>query len=118
MICEQLREAGFSAVNEASIKEWLTVDSNEPGHTALTEEEIIETVTRLEHEDNEDIINEIAVPSHSQAFTSLSTSLWWLEAQPDCDSAALQILCPLQQNAASKRASRLMQRRITSFFVD
>ena len=35
MISEQLREAGFSAVNEASIKEWLIIDSNEPGHTDL-----------------------------------------------------------------------------------
>ena len=89
MISEQLREAVYSAVNEASIKEWLTIDSNEPGHTALTEEEIIETVTRLEHEDNEEITDEPAVPSHSQAFVSLSTSLWWLEAQPAYDPAAL-----------------------------
>ena len=98
-----------------------TIDSNEPGHTALTEEEIIETVTTLEHEDNEDdnadIADEPAVPSHSQAFTSLSTSLRWLEAHPDCDPVALQLLHRLQQNAASKRAKRLTQRRITSFFL-
>ena len=95
MTSEQLREAGFFAVNETSIKEWHTIESNEPEHTAPTEE-IIETLIRLEHEDNEDnnedITDEPTMPSQSQAFTSLSISLWWLEAQPDCDPIALQIL--------------------------
>ena len=53
-------------------------------------------MTRLEHEDNEDnnedIADELAVPSHSQTFTSLLTSLRRLEAQPDYDPVALQIL--------------------------
>ena len=35
-------------------------------------------------DDDEDITVEPAVPSHSQAFTSLLTSLRWLEAQDSC----------------------------------
>ena len=76
VISEQLREPGFSAVNQEDVQEWLTTDSNEPGQTTLTEEEIIETVTLLDYVDDEDdIAAEPPVPSHSKAFTSLSTSI-------------------------------------------
>ena len=38
VISEQLREAGFSAVNREDIQEWLTADRNELGHITLTED--------------------------------------------------------------------------------
>ena len=39
-----------------------------------------------------------------------------IEAQPDYDRIAVQLLRLLQQNAANKRATKLMQRRMTQFF--
>ena len=94
VVLEQLREAGFSAGNQEDIQEWLTTDSNEPGHTTLTEEEILETVTLPDCEDDEEDDDDIAdesVPSHSEAFTALSTTVRWLEAQDDCDPVSLQL---------------------------
>ena len=79
VISEQLREAGFSAVNREDIQEWLTADRNEPGHTTLTEDQILETVTIPDGEDDEEdddnIADEPPIPSHSKAYTSLSTSI-------------------------------------------
>ena len=78
VVLEQLREAGFSEGNQEDIQEWLTTDSNEPGHTTLTEEEIVETVTlpdcEDDEEDDDDIADEPPVPSHSEAFTALSNN--------------------------------------------
>ena len=53
VVLKQLRKAGFLAGNQ-DIQERLTTDSNEPGHTTLTEEEIVETVTLPDCEDNEE----------------------------------------------------------------
>ena len=50
--------------------------------------------------------------------TALSTSLRWLEAQDDCDSVRLELVDRLQQNAAMKQSTKLMQRRVTGFFVN
>ena len=120
MVLEQLREAGSSAGNQEDIQEWLTTDSNEPGHTTLTEEEILETVTLPDcdddEEDDDDIADEPPVPSHSEAFTALSTTVRWLEAQDDCDPVSIRLVRRLQQNAAIKRSTKLTRRRITSFF--
>ena len=49
----ELTHAGFPSVDEADIKEWLNVNRNEPGHTALTEEEIVQVVSRPDEEDEE-----------------------------------------------------------------
>ena len=120
MVLEHLREAGFSAGNQEDIQEWLTTDSNEPGHTTLTEEEILETVTLPDCEDDEEDDDDIAEEPPSlptvEAFTALSTTVQWLEAQDDCDPVSLQLVRRLQQNAAIKRSTKLTQRRITSFF--
>ena len=48
--------------------------------------------------------------------TALSTSLWWLEAQDDCNLVRLQLVHRLQQNAVMKRSTKLTQRHVTSFF--
>ena len=82
---DELRYAGISSVNKADIQEWLTIDTNEPRHTVLTKEEIVETLSRPGHdddeEDDEDIPDEPAIPSHSEAYVCLSTSICWLESQ-------------------------------------
>ena len=53
----------------------------------------METVTvpdcEDDEEDDDDIPDAPLVPSHSEAFTVLSISLCWLEAQDDCDSISL-----------------------------
>ena len=119
MMSEELREAGF-IVNEADVQEWLTVDRHEPGYTVLTEEEIVEAVSRPEHESEEegeeDVADEPAIPSHSEAFACFSTCVQWLEAQTDCDPVSAQLLRRLQQKAANKHASTFKQQRITNFF--
>ena len=75
-------------------------------------EDVVTTDDREDdEEDDDDIANGPPVPSHSEAFKSLSTSLRWLEVQDDCDPVSLQLLRRLQQNAASKRATKLLQRR-------
>ena len=62
----------------------MTVDRHEPGYTVLTEEEIVEAVSRLEHksdkEGEEDVTDEPAVPSHSEAFACFLKCVQWLEA--------------------------------------
>ena len=47
-------------------QEWLTTEQNESGHAALTEDEIMKAVSKLENKDD-DNINEVAVPSHGKA---------------------------------------------------
>ena len=48
MLLTELRDVGFSSVDETNVQELLNVGSNEPGYTALTEEEIVQAVGRLE----------------------------------------------------------------------
>ena len=61
-------------LSQADIQEWLNVDNNEPGHTALTE--IIQALSKLneedEEEDNELITDEHVISSH-EAYACLST---------------------------------------------
>ena len=62
-----------------------------------------DTVSRLEHEDNEYITDEPAITAHSQAFARLSMSIQQVEAQMDCDPVSIQLLNRLQQNVASNK---------------
>ena len=56
------------SVDEANIQEWLNFNTSKPGHTALTKEEIIRAVSRLdEAEDDKLIANEPAVPPNNIA---------------------------------------------------
>ena len=74
-------------------------------------EERVETVTLLDCEDHKQdddgITGTLPIPSHSKAFTALSTSLQWLEAQDDCNPVSLQLVCRLQQIAAIERFTKL-----------
>ena len=58
-------------------------------YNALTEEEIVMAVSRLDEEDevkdDKLIADEPAVPSHSKAYACLSTCIRWVEAQTDSD---------------------------------
>ena len=116
----ELQQAGFT-VSTTDVEDWLAVDSNEPGYSTLSEEEIVQLVTRREdesegEEDREETVDEPAVPTHREAFASFSTCIQWVEGQPDCDPVSILLLRRLQQKAANKRATALKQRSITSFF--
>ena len=67
-------------------------------YKALTEEEIIMAVSRLDEEDevedDELIADEPAGPSHSEAYACLSACIRWLEAQTDSNLAAAQLSRP------------------------
>ena len=87
------------------------------GHTTLTKEEIVKTVTLPDCADNEEddgITDTPPVPSHSKAFATLSINLCWLEAQDHCDPASFQLVrrLQLQQNVAIKQSTKLTQRRV------
>ena len=104
----QLRSIGFSSVYEVNVQVWQNVDSNEPGYTAWTEEEIVPAMSRPDESHDKPFIVEPAVPSYSKAYACLSTYIWWLEAQVNWDLVCVQILCPLQKNAMSKQGTKLM----------
>ena len=82
-------------------------------------EEIVETICGPEHKDedeDEEMADEPAVPSHSEAFTCFSKCVRWLEAQTDVDPASTKLLRRLQQKVANKHSASLQQLRINSFF--
>ena len=87
LLSAELTHADLSSVNEADVQESLNIDRNEPGYSVLTEEEIIQTVSRLDEEDKEEedelIGDEPVVPSHSESYASLTTCIQWLERQAD-----------------------------------
>ena len=71
--------------------------------------------TRTRDED-EEMADEPAVRSHSEAFTCFSKCVRWLKAQTDIDPASNLLLRRQQQKAANKRSASLQQLRINSFF--
>ena len=85
LISAELRHASFFSIKETDIQEWLNVNSSEPGDTALSEEEIIQVMSRLDKEDKEGddevTADKPAVPSHSEVYASFSTFILWSEAQ-------------------------------------
>ena len=89
----QKKESGYVVLTLDYIK---TLNSR----TAGEGEEIVETVILPDCEDDENDDDGIAdappVPSHSEAFTALSTNLRWLEARDDCDSVPSRLARRLQ----------------------
>ena len=85
-----------------NVQEWLSVDSSEPGHTALTEEKIMQVVSRPDEEEDDELIAENpVVPSHSESYAFFSSCKRWMEAPADCSPASIQLLCQLYQNTAT-----------------
>ena len=88
----ELQQAGFT-VSTTDVEDWLAADSNELGYSTLSEEEIVQLITRREDEsegeDREETVNEPAVPTHCKAFASFSTCIHWVEGQPDCDQVSI-----------------------------
>ena len=56
------------------VQETLTIERNGLVYTAMIEEEIMQAVSRPEHDNSEDIANKPAIPSHNKAFVFLSES--------------------------------------------
>ena len=58
-----MNSAATGSIDEADVQEWMNIYSNKPGHTALTEEEIIHVVSRSDKEEaNKLIANKLAIP--------------------------------------------------------
>ena len=61
------------------VQEWKNVNGNEPGHSALTEEDIVLAMGRPDKEDKKEynklIVDEPDIPSHSKASACLSVSI-------------------------------------------
>ena len=98
----------------------MNTDRNELGYSVLSEEEILQAVSRPDEEDEEEEDELIraapTVPSHNEAYACLSMCTQQLEAQADCNPVTVQLLQRLQQSAARKQAIKLMQQHITKFF--
>ena len=67
----------------------MDINSNKPGYTALTKEEMVQAVSRPDEEDNELIADERAVPSHGEAYVCLLICIWCLQVQVDCDPGSM-----------------------------
>ena len=76
-----------------------------------TKEEIVMPVSRLDKEDevevNELIVDEPAVPFHSEAYTCLSTCIWWLETQPDSNLVTAHSTLPSVSYNTTWQAAKL-----------
>ena len=63
------------------------VEAVKARYTVLTKKEIIQAVSRLNKDDQEEedklLEDEPAAPSHSETYTRLSTCIQWLQAQAD-----------------------------------
>ncbi|PSN33438.1 hypothetical protein C0J52_17959 [Blattella germanica] len=91
-----LIEPRFQECDQENIQNWLECDVDDPGHQALTDDEIIASVI-----DDQDLCDEAEVPSDEdcaekgpsseEAFHCLETAMKWVEQQEECD--AVQLLC-------------------------
>ncbi|KFD56672.1 hypothetical protein M514_02348 [Trichuris suis] len=106
---------------EPDVHRWLTCDSNEQGLQLMSDEGIIEFMSKQpagneeEQHADEDEGEHSAVPTHNEAFVQLEAALLWFEDQEECDERRLLCLKSIRDLAASKRKSVLKQTLITDY---
>uniref|UniRef100_A0A5S6QGW0 DDE-1 domain-containing protein n=1 Tax=Trichuris muris TaxID=70415 RepID=A0A5S6QGW0_TRIMR len=109
-----------SECEEADVEMWLSCDHDDPGLQIFEDDEIIEAVSNVDNEMDEDTDEgeeaQTASRSHDTAFRCLETALEWFECQQECDPAMLLCLKNIRDLAAKKRTTTLRQTSITDFF--
>lgn len=117
MLCQSV--PGFQECDETDAVEWLDLDKNDMGYEILDDNDIVTSMQEPENQessDSEEDVADDAVPSHSEAFTSLETVMSWYEVQPECSQAQLLLLKRMKDLAGRKRVSKLTQPKISKFF--
>lgn len=117
MLCQSV--PGFQECDETDAVEWLDLDKNDMGYEILDDNDIVTSMQEPENQessDSEEDAADDAVPSHSEAFTSLETVMSWYEVQPECSQAQLLLLKRMKDLAGRKRVSKLTQPKISKFF--
>ena len=111
-------EANFGA----DINAWLD-DENEPGYEHLDENQIIQSVTDDEPDEESEpeeepieIICQNERPSNADAYKAFTVCLEWLQQQPEASVYNTSLLRNLRGLAASLRFQAFRQPKITSFF--
>ena len=98
---------------------WLTTDDEDLGYRDIDEDDIIELVqneaTRADMEEEQDSEAVPLLVSHGRACDAIETVLAYLEQQPDVPMVATVTLNGLLMKAARKRASPMMQTKISDF---
>ena len=89
LMSDELKEGGFSSVNKADIQEWLTIDRNKSGYTAVMEEENTEAVSSWSMKMTKNMTKTSQTSLPFLPIACLSTSIWWLVTQSDYKPVAV-----------------------------
>lgn len=114
-----LKIPGCSEVSAEDVGEWIVCDSSDLGFQILNDDELIESVTEENVEEEDDLNVEVEVdtgPSASEAFAGLETALKWMECQPECDHIQLLTVKRMRDLAARKRITTVKQLTLTEMF--
>ena len=105
------------------IQNWLQTDINDPGHSILSDEEIVNSVAAIDEtvevESDEDIVEVSSQKvTHAAGYNALTTALQWLKEQPEASSYNTGLLKSLKNVAASKRMDAYKQPSIQNFLLN
>lgn len=101
---------GFSKCTLENAREWLKIDSWDPGNQILNEDQIVTSVminSQTEDSENSDLEEQTedegeCNPTHSEAFNAFDLAMEWCEQQKECSSDQLILLKRLKDLAAKK----------------
>lgn len=95
-----------SECDEEDVNQWLNCDADDPGFQILNDEEIIEAVSDLpseeQNQENQEGIAEAEdiCPTHSEAFQYLDGAMKWFERQEEYDARQFMCLKSIRDLAA------------------
>lgn len=106
--------------DQREIEEWL--NSDEPAYKALTDDELIQTVSAVENEEDDDEEDNADTPAcsrkinHSEAVDAFETALRYAEQQTFTKPVDIIFLKKWRDYASMKRRSCVKQTKIDSFW--
>lgn len=109
---------GFENVDRDDTQEWLQSDEQDPGYQILLDEEIVDSIINPDTNDapDDETDENNNVPSRSEAYNALELAMSWLENQPDFNFNEFILLKKIRDNAAQKRYSKLVQKKLEDYF--
>lgn len=107
---------GFDECDLEDATEWLSSD-NDPGYQILTDNEILLAVQTIDEErEEEGEPEEVSKPTHQQALSAAETLMQWFEHEPNFRPTDMLLLRRLRDQAAERRSSNLVQKKIYNYF--
>ena len=122
--CEELAKQLDNNLSDSDISDWIGADNCDPGYQVLTDQDIVEQVTRTDTQpstendpDSESEDSSCDIPTNGEAMEMLDKCLAWYECQSDATPTSVMLLKRIRDLAAKQRYASLKQLTLHSYLA-